>query len=75
MWDVTCELARREQRQAVMDGEAVEWNDYIPLGEPLPPGDDEEQADLAGRRCTIPRGLAIVLRRLSSWLGFGPGWG
>jgi hypothetical protein len=66
MWDVTCDVAWRELRQAVEEGEEVDWGDYIPLGDLVPPGDVEEETGLtAGSR--VARGLGVVLRRLGSW--------
>jgi hypothetical protein len=41
MWDVTCEHARRELRQAEEMGEATDWKGYIPVGGELLPPDDE----------------------------------
>jgi hypothetical protein len=43
MWDVTCDVAWRELRQAVEAGEEVDWGDYIPFGELVPPGDVEAE--------------------------------
>jgi hypothetical protein len=45
MWDVTCEHARRELRQAEEMGEATDWKGYIPVGGELLPPDDEPGVD------------------------------
>ncbi len=50
MWDVTCDVAWRELRQAVEEGEEVDWGDYIPLGDLVPPGDVEEGSDGCRRK-------------------------
>jgi hypothetical protein len=62
MWDVTCDVAWRELRQAVEAGEEVDWGDYIPLGELVPPGEP------AGRDQGLMRWVASAGRLVRSLL-------
>jgi hypothetical protein len=50
MWDVTCEHARRELRQAEEMGEATDWKGYIPVGgELLPPDEEQNEEEWVGQ--------------------------